>query len=256
VALLWTLDCFVAAYLTFPSRPPEGTMRASKLLRRWLPAWGLRTGKLSSFVFTWHRASGLWLWAFLLIFAWSGVGFNLPGLYQPLMRTLVGMQASGHEALPQLLPPFPEPKLSLREAHARGRAEMARLSSEKHFSIRRELELYYAEDHGAFGYAVESSLDISGRKPRTEVYLDGQTGKFLGFFAPTAKTPGNTISSWLVALHTASAFEAWYRALVALIGVGVAGLSLTGVWIWWRKRTKAARARVGSGPTKLTPPRP
>jgi uncharacterized iron-regulated membrane protein len=77
VALLWTLDCFIGAYLTFPP-PAQRNGGAKKLwLVRWVPAWLLRTTKLFSFVFTWHRASGLWVWAMLLVFAWSAVGLKM-----------------------------------------------------------------------------------------------------------------------------------------------------------------------------------
>src|SRR5690606_37128003 len=138
-----------------------------RFFSRWLPAWGLRTRRLFSFVFTWHRASGLWLWALLLVFAWSGVGFNLRQVYRPVMSALVGMKPEGHELLPHLEPPYPEPRLTLQEAHERGRKEMAREARQRGFSIERELFLYYAEDHRAYGYAVESSLDLSKRQPRT-----------------------------------------------------------------------------------------
>jgi hypothetical protein len=76
-------------------------------------------------VFTCHRSSGRWLWALLLVFAWSGVGFNLQGVYEPVMGTLTGKQPSVHDGLPELPLPHPEPKLPLREAHEVERRLMA-----------------------------------------------------------------------------------------------------------------------------------
>ncbi|HTU58939.1 MAG TPA: PepSY-associated TM helix domain-containing protein, partial [Polyangiales bacterium] len=74
VALLWTFDCFVGAYLTLPpARARQAGAKRKSWLSRWLPAWLLKTNKLFTLVFTWHRASGLWVWGFLLVFAWSGV---------------------------------------------------------------------------------------------------------------------------------------------------------------------------------------
>ena len=59
VALLWTIDCFVGAYLTLPQPLREGSGASRKpWLKRWAPSWLLRGGKLFSAVFTWHRASG------------------------------------------------------------------------------------------------------------------------------------------------------------------------------------------------------
>ena len=242
-ALLWTLDCFVGAYLAFP-KPSRGESRSrASFFRRWLPAWMIRTNQLFAFVFTFHRASGLWVWALLFVFAWSAVRFNLPQVYTPVMQTLAGVRPEGHELLPHLTQPFPEPRLSLREVHERGKIEMARAAKERGFSIVRERGIYYADDHGAFTYTVESSLDVSKTNPRTEIYLDGQTGRVLGFSAPTGLNAGNTFSNWIVYLHMGHVFGLWYRVVVALLGLVVAGLSVTGVWIWWRKRTKRGRAK-------------
>ena len=67
-ALLWTLDCFVGAYITFPqSSRRSATPPLLAWLQRWLPAWLIKANKLFAFVFTWHRASGLWLWALLFV---------------------------------------------------------------------------------------------------------------------------------------------------------------------------------------------
>jgi uncharacterized iron-regulated membrane protein len=247
VALLWTLDCFVGAYLTLPQPVRAGSPASRKpWLKRWAPSWLLRAGKLFSAVFTWHRASGLWVWAMLLVFAWSAVGLNLSAVYQPVMRTLTGMQPVGHDTLPQLSRPYPEPKLSLREAHARGRELMAAQAKARGFRIERERWIGYAADHGAYAYGVVSSLDISQRRPRTQVYFDGQDGRFISFEAPSGISAGNTLSSWLQYLHFGHVGGLWYRIFVAAMGIAVATLSVSGVWIWLRKRQKRSSARERS----------
>lgn len=241
-ALFWTLDCFVGAYLTFPSRDQRNEARARvSWLRRWLPAWAVRTHQLFAFVFTWHRSSGLWLWGLLLIFAWSGVGFNLRNVYRPVMQALTGMQPGTHDGLPHLTVPYPEPELTLRQAHEVGRRLMAQQAAERQFSIERELSLNYAADHGVFVYRVDSSLDISNKYPRTEVYFDGKEGRLIGFDAATGISAGNTVSSWLFALHMAAVGGWCYRIVVTVLGLGVAVLSVSGVLIWWRKRSKRRR---------------
>lgn len=241
VALLWTLDCFVGAYLTFPRAERRGRFGPRlSWFRRWIPAWIVKTRQLGSFVFTFHRASGLWLWAMLLVFAWSAVSFNLREVYTPVMATLTGMKPSGHDTLPQLKPPYPEPALGMREAHAAGRKLMAEEAKRRNFTVEREVQLYYAEDHGAFAYRVESSLDLSSSHPRTEIYFDGN-GRFLNFEAQSGITPGNTISSLFTYLHIAAIGGLWYRVFVSVVGIAIAALSVTGVWVWWRKRVRKTR---------------
>jgi uncharacterized iron-regulated membrane protein len=60
----------------------------------------------------------------------------------------------------------------------------------------------------------------------------------MSFEAPTGIDAGNTITSWIVALHVGAVFGLPYRAFVSMMGIAVALLSVTGVWIWLRKRNK------------------
>jgi uncharacterized iron-regulated membrane protein len=247
-ALLWTVDCFVGAYLTFPAPVRRDAASERSWLRRWLPAWQLRTTKLFSFVFTWHRASGLWVWAMLLVFAWSAVGLNLHAVYRPVMQVLSGFEQRVHDRLPVLEKPYPEPRLSLREAHMVGSQLMSKQARERGFGIERELWLRHHPDHGVFSYGVESSLDISSRFPRTEVYFDAGDGRLLGFEAATGTSAGNTITSWLYGLHFGAVWGLWYRIFVSVMGVAIAVLSVTGVWVWLRKRAKRTSGALARAP--------
>jgi uncharacterized iron-regulated membrane protein len=133
-----------------------------------------------------------------------------------------------------------------------GKTLMAQEAGRRGFTIEREYRLYYAEDHGAFAYGVESSLDLSSKHPRTEVYFDGN-GRFISFDAPTGIAAGNTLSSLFTALHLASIGGLPYKIFVSFFGLAVAGLSVTGVWVWWRKRERKARA--SEAPRGETPSR-
>ncbi len=96
------------------------------------------------------------------------------------------------------------------------------------FDVKRELYLYHAPEHDAYIYVVESSLDISTKYPGTEVYFSARDGHLIGFEAPTGLRAGNTISSWLVALHFAAVGGLWYRCFVVCLGLLVVVLSVTG----------------------------
>ena len=245
VALLWTLDCFVGAYLTFPPRPRTGGRTRKSWLIRWKPAWLVRATKLFSFVFTWHRASGLWVWAMLLVFAWSSVALNLKEVYEPLTNAALGLDQRVFARLRALDEPRQAPLLSMREATKRGRELMAEQGATRGFDVLRERRITFYAAHGAYCYQVRSSRDISDRYASTTVCFDSDDGQLLGFEAPTGERAGNTVTTWLYHLHWGSiAMGGWpYRVFISLMGLAVATLSVTGVWVWWRKRSKRRAAR-------------
>ncbi len=252
VAVLWTMDCFVGAYLTFPSRTARKRPKPTRWwLARWLPSWLIKTRNLFSLVFTWHRASGLWLWGLSLVFAWSGVALNLGDqVYSPVMNLLAG-KAPDPET-PLLGQPRPTPKLDLRAARDRGRTLMAVEAGRRGFTVIGERGLGYDAKRGAYRYLVESTLDVDKRLPETAVVFDGDLGTPLAFHASTGQTVRGTVDTWLIALHFGAVRElgVGYRAFVAVFGVSVVLLSVTGIWIWWRKTSKRRRQK---GLTERTP---
>ena len=247
VALLWTLDCFIGAYLTLP--PPAksaATRRRGAWLKRWRQAWVIRAQSFFALLFTWHRATGLWLWAMLLVFAWSAVGLNLQEVYIPVMRLAFG-SASVADRLPILAKPRPEPSLAWDVALTKGRVLMAREASVQHVSVIHETALRYFPRYGAYRYQVRSTADISEHYPRTSVWFDAQTGKLLAFDAPTGQHAATTANTWLLALHFGDLAGGGlaYRVFVMLMGVLVALLSVSGVLIWLRKtKRRPAKAAV------------
>lgn len=236
VALLWTLDCFVGAYLTLP---PARKTRDKAWLTRWKSAWLLRANKLFALVFTWHRASGLWFWALLLMFAWSGVALNLyDEVYDPVMKRAFAMPERVDKRLPTLATPRVTPKLSWEQARSTARGLMEREARTQGFTLREERRISYNPARGVYRYQVRSSRDVSDRYPSTTLYIDGDSGAWAAFEAPTGVHAASTLSTWLYALHFGSfaAGGAWYRALTSFMGLAVALLSVSGTAIWWRKR--------------------
>ena len=61
-------------------------------------------------------------------------------------------------------------------------------------------------------------------------------------------TLGNTIETWFSALHTTKGLGVWYQVFVALLGIVIAMFSVTGVYLWWKKRRmrKQRKAQVRS----------
>jgi uncharacterized iron-regulated membrane protein len=241
VALVWTLDCFVGFYLTLPVG-----MRG--FWRHWKPAWLIKwTAGAFRINFDLHRAGSLWLWVVLLIFAWSSVYMNLSDtVYTWVMQAILVYRPVGTDLhdLPQA---NENPCLDWRAALSTGEQLMARQADIHGFTVERPMALSFDSEKGLYSYKVRSSRDVQDRRGNTEVYFDANTGEMRQLLLPSRQYAGNTVTSWLYALHEANVFGMPYRIFVSVLGLAITMLSGTGVYIWWRKRRarKFSAARRG-----------
>jgi uncharacterized iron-regulated membrane protein len=249
VALLWTVDCFVSAVLTFPRRAAGGPGWFS----RWRPAWGVRwTGGSYKLNFDLHRAGGLWLWAMLFVLAWSSVAFNLQEVYNPVMRTLFTHQPTVDSLVPKQRAAIPQPALRWHDAQKIGRAHMAALAQERGFEVVRESGLSYDPQRALYRYRVQSDRDVATRWGSTSVYFDATSGALRASFVPTGEAAGDTVTTWLLALHMAAVWGLPFKIFVCVMGLVVVLLSGTGIYIWWKKRgARASVATRGAGAERL-----
>lgn len=233
VALIWTIDCFVAFYLTLP---PSTT----SFWRRWKPAWLIKSSAgFYRLNFDLHRAGGLWLWAMLGVFAWSSVMMNIRPAYEWVTARIFDYRSplAAYEAFPKAT--TPAPKLDWRAALATGVKLMAEQADKNGFTTREPLSLMYEGDYNAYIYMARGSRDLFERSPKgggTSVTFDGDSGALLELSQPTGERAGNTVESWLYALHMARVFGLPYRIFVSIVALALVMLSATGVYIWWKKR--------------------
>jgi uncharacterized iron-regulated membrane protein len=243
VALLWTLDCFVGFYLTLPA----GVARVRKnYIARWKPSWLVKLK--SSFYrvnFDLHRASGLWLWAMLLVYAWSSVFFTLPNFYTRATQLLLDCEPPvwAQQGTRQADGRAP---MEWETALATGERLMAELARQHRFTIERPLALYNLRNNYLYEYRVRSSRDIGDKAGSTSILFDSSSGVLKSVSLPTGHRSGTTLTTWLVELHMANLFGLPFRIFVCAMGLVVAMLSVTGVYIWWKKhlarRAHASRA--------------
>jgi len=194
-----------------------------------------------------HRAGGLWTWLLLLVLAWSSVGFNLDDqVYFPVMKKLFAMPNLLGD-LPQLPQPKEYPELTWRPALSRGRELMAAEAVAGNFKILREEMLLYRPDTGVYLYMVKSDRDLATEIGNTFLLFDAESGQNKGVFIPSGYNPGCTIHSWIFALHMAAIWGLPYKIFLAVIGLVISLLSITGVYIWYKKR-KARISRLKKMP--------
>jgi uncharacterized iron-regulated membrane protein len=251
VALLWTIDCFVAICLTLPS---SGARAGKSFLARWKPAWQIKLR--SSFFrvnFDFHRAGGLWLWALLLIFAWSSVFMDLNGVYTWTTSLFFDFEQpywARADAPPRA---DGKPPLEWEEAQTVARKLMDDQAQAWGFTIDRPVALYLMRQKGVYQYRVHSSRDIGAKNGTTSLHFDAYTGAFRSFSLPTGQRAGNTLTTWLAELHMANVFGLPYKILVCALGLAIAGLSGTGVYIWWKKRAARLHAMRRQAPARSKP---
>jgi len=255
VAVLWTLDCFNGFYLTLP-------VSLSSFWRKWKTAWLIKRGSGAYRLnLDLHRASGLWLWPMLFIFAWSSVMFNLRPVYDWTMSRFMQHSSLLGEAmkLKDLPQPAakPVPALAPRaalEAAQRIAAEQAKTSGH---SAPEPLMFAYMDKMGVYIYAARSNAPREGflEERPSLITIDGDTGApaDVPFLRLTEKA--DIVDRWLVALHVAGVFGLPYKIFVCVLGLVITMLSATGVYIWWKKR-KARRFRKKPGAAAGAPAEP
>lgn len=231
VALVWCFDCFFAFYLTLPAARRQR-------LRKWKTAWKIKWRAGSArLIRDIHIAFSLWLWAMLLILAVSSVMFNLNHeVYQPVLSSFVKYEHV-RDTLPEVSDEKRAQMILLDDAREKGREHIKQWQKEQGFSVLAEDSLTLDLGKHAYRFKVKSSLDLPNSYAQTAVYLSAADGGLLARAYPYVDT-GNAISTWLAALHMGRLFGFWYQVVICLMGVVVTAVTITGVLIWWRKRTR------------------
>lgn len=257
IAVIWTIDCFTGFYLTLPpgrwaatqdvppavdSKGREGPERRS-WWRRWKPAWQVRWGgggyKLN---FDLHRAFSLWTWVLLFIVAFTAFSLNLyREVFFPLMSTVSTVTPSPFDLRAPTGPHEPiVPRLSHADAIATARAVAAQRGwTDPAGSV------FYTPNWGIYGvefWAPGADHGVGG-VGHARIYIDGNDGRLLGDRQPWQGTAADIFVQAQFPLHSGRILGIPGRILISLMGVVVAMLSVTGVYIWWKKR----RSRLGSG---------
>ena len=130
------------------------------------------------------------------------------------------------------------PRLNWRDAQAKAEQLMAQVAKENHFVVSSAAGFAYIAEVGAYSYSAISDRNITkGGWDGTGIWLDGDTGELRQMFLPDGEHSGNTVSNWLRALHFAN-WHGWlaYRILVCILGLVITLLSVTGVYIWLKKK--------------------
>ena len=255
IALLWTINCFIGFYLTFPravrnKKSPQKTLpkKRASFIKRWLPAWKIRR-KTNTFKLNYdlHHAFGLWLWLMLFIIAWSSVGFNLKSVYQPVMQAVVGLE--GREDKP--VKPKDQPQLRGKSNDINNRitkansiaylSEQANIAAQNNgVEVEQLLGIRWVAEEGQWQVRFKTDKDIGTHGGASSITVNAATGKVEKVNFGYQSSFGNKIDQWISTLHMGHISHGVghlaYQIFLAMLGLAVAVLSATGVYLWYKGR--------------------
>ncbi|WNG44474.1 PepSY domain-containing protein [Archangium minus] len=253
IALIWTFDCFVGFYLTLPLRKrkrepaaepavegdrPQASGRSFWQL--WKPAWKVNwSAGRYRLNFDLHRAFGLWTWVLLFILAFTAFSMNLyREVFIPVMSVVSKLTPSPFDTRALSALPI-EPKTGYAEAIAIAEREARRRGWTEPVGF-----LFHSEYQGIYAVAFFHPEDGhgAGGVGHRQLYLDTQDARLLGDRQPWKGTAADVFVQAQFPLHSGRILGLPGRILISLMGLVVAMLSVTGVIIWWKKRTGRVRS--------------
>lgn len=227
IALLWLIDCFVGVYLTMP--------RGRFSFASWAPSWKLK--RKPSFIrrnLDLHRSVSLWVWPLFLALALSSVFFNLNPVFRAGVEVFSDITPNVFSSLEQRpLNRMTPPPVSFNEAAGTAR----RLAEREHWQD----DIYRIHYQPSYGvYMVIFGEDKPVGLGFHIVYIDGNDGSVLGTREPGKGTFADVLVQMQFPLHSGQIAGLTGRVVIAISGILISLVSITGVVIWWRKQ-KARR---------------
>ena len=273
IALVWTINCFIGFYLTLPRtvKKSHETHRKTvkkrvSFFKRWLPAWKIRR-KTNTFKLSYdlHHAFGLWLWLMLFIIAWSSVGFNLKSVYQPVMQVVVGFEGrqgkereqgrankadqSSAQVIPAIAPGSNETGSAALVNKAKVSkdngivylTEQANIAAQNNgVTLKQSLGIRWVAEEGQWQMRFKTDKDIGTHGGASSITVNAATGKVEKVNFGDQNSFGNKIDQWISMLHMGhignGVGHLAYQIFLAMLGLAVAVLSATGVYLWYKGR--------------------
>ena len=236
IAILWIIDCFTGVYLTFPARRKGSPPARPSWWQRWKPSWRIRphagTYKLH---YDLHRASSLWVWGLLFVLAFTAFSLNLyREVFYPMMSSFSQVTPTPFDTRTPTGPLHPiEPRVGFAEIVEQARSEARR----RHWD-EPPGSIFYAAEFGVYGvqfFHPGGDHGAAGVGP-ARLFFDGQDGRLIGERLPWKGTVADIFVQAQFPLHSGRILGLPGRIAISLMGVVVAMLSVTGTYLWWRKR--------------------
>jgi len=184
-------------------------------------------GSWSRLIYTFHRAGGIFVAPVLATIAFSGWYLNLPKWVTPIIGSVMTVSPQvKHQSDP---PPA--------GAHAMTPAQ-AMTAAQRQFPGAQVTRISLPRKPGdAYEIRLRQEGEVRADSGATRLWLDAYTGRTLGARDPRDAASGDTFINWLFPLHTGEAFGTYGRVFITAFGVMPLAFAVTGVLIWWKRRS-------------------
>lgn len=232
IAVLWLLSIIAGLVLTTPEKRP--------FWKKWRRNWQFRrSSSIPRLLLDLHRASGLWLLPFLALLAATSIAFNFwSEAYEPAVTAISPLE---HDLFDEEAP-FPQgtvPRLSFSDVLPRAEAHAQAAGLEW-----QPARMLYLPKWNLYGVKFSPQGELSYRQlGPVDHYFDGDTGEWRHQVDPYSDSMGLAMIRVVYPLHSGEIFGFTSLALVFVLGIVTFGQSVTGLYIWWKKRSSRVARR-------------
>jgi uncharacterized iron-regulated membrane protein len=188
--------------------------------------------------YSFHRSAGLFAAPVLLVLGITGCYFNLPTWVVPVVASVAPVSA---------------PEKVLNRA-GRGDAAIgpgtALAIARQRFPNARVSRLALPGNPAApFELRLRQPGEVRQGDGATRMFIDAWSGEVLRIRDPLHAPRGDTLLNWFFPIHTGAAFGTAGRVFISAFGITPLLLFMTGIALWWRRRSRA----VPTQPTRSPP---
>ncbi|MGF1610996.1 MAG: PepSY-associated TM helix domain-containing protein [Kiloniellales bacterium] len=226
-AFAWFVSGLIGFYLTLPGR--------RSFIGRWRKSWLVARKRLT---FDLHRAGGLWCLGLMLVVSASGLYLSIGDfVVRPLVSQLAPLTEPPGQSLPRSEQELPS-RLTFDEALVTARRHLPATAAHH-----RPAKVHYLVSQQAF--RVDFVGDASGSwaaLPAEQFFIDAGSGAPLAGFGYLQGTAADKLLLLQLPLHSGKILGSLGQATILVFGLVTVALSVTGLMIWWRRRSARQRS--------------